>query len=426
MQQNNYCKEAEAMTGIEYVAIDISKSRNDILLENHDGKRKKMKIRNLMSDYLELDKLLSPYKDLCQIGLEPTGNYHRPLAYFLESRGFNLKLIPSLSLARTREAMFNSWDKNDPKDAQVMIHMMKSKITNHYHDPLMNNINDIQELSKTHFQVSKRKTKIQHNILTHYLPLYFPEIDKYFCSSRAENFFRLLHRFPTPSSIVEFTKAKFIQEAWDIAGRKVSKRAFLESLYHDAKHSIGIPVPIDSQALSMFRLTVKEALELEIKRKTIEKEAISFLKDNDDFNLLQTIPGVGPILALTIIAEAGDLKRFKHHRQFLKFCGFDLSTQQSGQFKGRSQLSKRGNARLRYAFWLAAGVAIRMKENTIHQKYSRYIRRSPEDKDLKRKALVAAAVKLARVAHSIIKKQCPYRIYFDENRPGGGIRSDRP
>ena len=147
------------MTGIEYVAIDISKSRNDILIENRDGKRKKLKIRNIMNDYLALEKLLLPYKDSCQIGLEPTSNYHRPLAYFLESRGFNLKLIPSLSLARTREAMFNSWDKNDPKDTQVMIHMMKSNLTNHYHDPLIHDINDIQELSKTHFQVSKRKTK---------------------------------------------------------------------------------------------------------------------------------------------------------------------------------------------------------------------------------------------------------------------------
>ena len=414
------------MTVIEYVAIDISKSRNDILIENSDGKRKKLKIRNVMNDYLELENLLLPHKEFCQIGLEPTSNYHRPLAYFLESRGFNLKLIPSLSLARTREAMFNSWDKNDPKDAQVMIHMMKSNLTNHYHDPLIHNINDIQELSKTHFQVSKRKTKLQHNILTHYLPLYFPEIDKYFCSSRAENFFRLLHSFPTPSSITQYSKTEFVKKAWDCAGRKVHKKVFLESLYTDAKQSIGIPVEVDSQALKMFRLTVQEALDLEIKRKKIEKDAISYLKDNNDFKLLQSIPGIGPILALTIIAEAGDLRRFKHHRQFLKYCGFDLSTQQSGQFKGRSQLSKRGNARLRYAFWLAAGVAIRMRENTIHQKYSRYIRRSPDDKDLRRKATVAASVKLARVAHSIIKKQCAYQIYFDEHRPEGGIRSDGP
>jgi transposase len=73
---------------------------------------------------------------------------------------------------------------------------------------------------------------------------------------------------------------------------------------------------------------------------------------------LKQIPGFGPILALTMVAEAGDLRRFNHHRQFLKFCGLDLSTQQSGQFRGATKLSKYGNARLRCAFWMAATVAV--------------------------------------------------------------------
>jgi len=53
------------------------------------------------------------------VGFEATGNYHRRLTYFLHRRGFELRLIPTLALARTREAMHNSWDKYDPKDAQV-------------------------------------------------------------------------------------------------------------------------------------------------------------------------------------------------------------------------------------------------------------------------------------------------------------------
>jgi transposase len=60
-----------------------------------------------------------------------------------------------------------------------------------------------------------------------------------------------------------------------------------------------------------------------------------------------TIPGVGPIVALTILAKAGDLRRFAHYRQLLKFCGMNLPTQQSGRFRGVSRHSKYGNARLR-------------------------------------------------------------------------------
>jgi len=39
------------------------------------------------------------------VGFEATGNYHRPLAHFLYRQGFELRLIPTLALARTREAM---------------------------------------------------------------------------------------------------------------------------------------------------------------------------------------------------------------------------------------------------------------------------------------------------------------------------------
>ncbi len=49
--------------------------------------------------------------------------------------------------------------------------------------------------------------------------------------------------------------------------------------------------------------------------------------------LLQTIPGVGLISALTIVAECGDISRFKHARALTAFAGLDPSVKESGQFK---------------------------------------------------------------------------------------------
>ncbi len=111
---------------------------------------------------------------------------------------------------------------------------------------------------------------------------------------------------------------------------------------------------------------------------------------------LQQITGIGPILALTILAEADDPRRFGHHRQFLKFCGLDLSTQQSGQFRGTTRLSKYGNARLRCAFWMAATIVVRQTENSFCDKFERYLRCDPTSADRKRMAYVAVAAKMAR------------------------------
>ena len=83
---------------------------------------------------------------------------------------------------------------------------------------------------------------------------------------------------------------------------------------------------------------------------------------------------------MIILAEARDLRRFGCARQFLKYCGFDLCTEQSGQFRGTTHLSKRGNARLRYAFWMAGTVAIRMQQNSFRRKFEDYIRPDPTER----------------------------------------------
>ena len=287
-------------------------------------------------------------------------------------------------------------------------------------------MNDLQELAQTHYQVSLRKVQVQHSIMTHYLPLYFPEAERYYTNSRAQWFTQLLHRFPCPAAITRYSREAFEQEAWTIVGRKVNKHGFLHDFYVTASQSVGLPVSEESEAIQMFRVILTEHQQLCATRAAIEQQADQALRAHPDYQRLRTLPGVGPILALTILAEAGDLRRFPHHRQFLKFCGFDLSTQQSGQFRGTSRLSKHGNARLRYAFWMAANGAVRMRQNTFREKYARYIKSDPQNPDRKRKALCAVAAKVARVAHGLIKTGSDYRPYFEALPPSGVLRSRGP
>ena len=88
----------------------------------------------------------------------------------------------------------------------MILHMLRIQATQAYHDPLRAGINDVQELSKTHEAIAKAKTEIQHRILTHYLPLYFPEIDRFRGNSRSDWFFAFLDAFPTPASITALTR----------------------------------------------------------------------------------------------------------------------------------------------------------------------------------------------------------------------------
>jgi len=209
------------------VAIDIAKAKHDVLVELPTGKRRKMIVRNQLSDFRQLAAYLKRLEGTLEIALEPTADYHRNLAYFLKAQGFAVKLVSSIAVARTREALHNSWDKNDPKDAQVILHLLRNGNTQYFYDPVIEQTNDLQELSKTHFQVSLRKTRVQHSLLNHYLPLYFPEAERFLSTSRSNWFARLLFEFPTPQAITQLTENEFLERGSQLLKRKQSKAAVL-------------------------------------------------------------------------------------------------------------------------------------------------------------------------------------------------------
>jgi len=400
--------------GVTLVAIDIARHYHDVLIDPPPPKRRsRLRLANHRDAFEQLAEYLRTLKSSVLIGFEATGNYHRPLAYFLHQQGFALRLIPTLALARTREAMHNSWDKNDPKDAQVILHLLKTGLAQTWHDPVVNGINDVQELSKTHFQVTLARVRVWHTLRNHYFALYFPEIDRFVRSNHSVWMTQLLASFPTPAAITALSAEEFQKQAWNLVGRKVNKRALLAEIYAVAQQSIGVPVALDSAAITMFRLMLEQYLALDKLRERIAEQAAVLLGDNADSRRLMTVPGIGPANALTILAEAGDLRRFRHHRQFLKFCGLNLSTLQSGKSRGQSHISKYGNARLRTALWMAAQSAVRMRENSFRRKFDHYIRANPLNADLRRKAYTAITAKLARVVYGLIKQQRDYRPFFE-------------
>lgn len=402
------------------VAIDVAKSRNEVLIEVPGRQRRqRLSVLNVRPEHDRLVALLTELGRAVTIGFEATGNYHRPLAWRLLQAGFDLRLVSSVALARTREALHNGWNKNDPRDAQVILHMLRIGATQRYHDPLAHGVHDLQEISKTHEFIARTKTQLIHRLETHHLPLYFPEIARFRNNARSDWFFAFLERFPTPASITVLSKDAFIAAAWDVAGRKVAKGRLLADIYETARTSMALPVSADAPAIAMFRMVLAQIREAIQQRNAVEQLAQQLLQDDPDYRQLTQVPGIGPIHALTILAEAGDLRRFRHHRQFLKYCGLDLATHQSGQFRGQTRLSKYGNARLRRTFWMAAQVAIRQRENSFRDKFERYIARDRDNPDLRRKALTAVAAKMARTVHAIITSGTDYRPYYVGAGPSG-------
>jgi len=317
------------------------------LIEAGAGPRTVLRVPNTRPEIDRLVQRLQAFARPCEVAFEPTGDYHRPMAYWLGQAGIRVHQVSSLAVARTREALYNTWDKNDPKDAQVILHLLKTGATQRFADPMPSGYLDLQEMANTYQQVSLRKVRLFHSIVTHHLPLFFPEAEGYLHASRAQWFPGVLRLTPCPAAVRQYTKARFIAAALEtVGGHKADKRRWLADFYETAQVSASVPVAEDSEAMRLFRIVLEEYQHLCRLRKQLEADAVERLRTHPDFVRLQTLPGVGPILAMLILAEARDLRRFGHVRQFLKYCGVDLSTEQSGQFCGKTHLSKRGNARL--------------------------------------------------------------------------------
>ena len=115
------------------------------------------------------------------------------------------------------------------------------------------------------------------------------------------------------------------------------------------------------------------------------------------------VPGIGPINALTILAEAGDLRRFGHHRQFLKFCGLDLATRQSGTIPRTHQAVKVRQRATAPDLLDGRPGRRRQRDNSFRDKLGRYTAGHADDADRRRKAMTALTAKMARVVHAVVK-----------------------
>jgi len=117
-------------------------------------------------------------------------------------------------------------------------------------------------------------------------------------------------------------------------------------------------------------------------------------------NKLTSIPGVRDEKAIIVVSETNGFSLFQNIRQVVSFAGLDVSHNESGLFKGRSKISKKGNSKLRQVLYMPALTATRFNE-PIKQLYQRICEKNPTTK---RKGIVASMRKLLILMFVLWKK----------------------
>jgi transposase len=143
--------------------------------------------------------------------------------------------------------------------------------------------------------------------------------------------------------------------------------------------------------------------------KILERTVIQRVKLRPQFSFLKTVPGIGQILALTIMLETGDIRRFSSVGNFASYCRCVGSQKISnGKRKGKGN-TKNGNKYLAWAFVEAAHFAIQFNSK-IKSFYQR------------KKAKTQVVVAIKAVAHKLCRA-CYYimrdHVAFDVTKAFG-------
>jgi transposase len=156
----------------------------------------------------------------------------------------------------------------------------------------------------------------------------------------------------------------------------------------------------------VWQRSIAEAIEvidlLDARITPLDQELAPLARADRRVVLLDTIPGVGELLGLTLASEIGDVARFSSARKLIGYAGLAPKINQSGDRSRTGALSKAGSRTLRWAAVEAAQHAWR-PSNPWHQLYLDLATRAG-----KNPAKSAVARKILIAAWHILSRQQPF------------------
>ena len=156
---------------------------------------------------------------------------------------------------------------------------------------------------------------------------------------------------------------------------------------------------------SSLKVMLKILDDLTEEVKEIEKHLGEMVEQNDDVELLMTVPGIGINTATTIAAYTEDLERFEgNYKKFAAYVGIVPNVHNSNESIHYGRITKHGPQELRTAFVQAAMGMIRLTKVTSEWRLIKEYQRRKEDKGSGR-AIIALARKISRIVFVMLSKR---------------------
>lgn len=383
------------------VGIDIGKNHHEASIVSPEGKQIGRSLR-FATTHKGADSLMSfIFKNIgnspCVFGMEATGHYWYPIYSFLKAKGYTIYVINPIQSDSLRK-MYIRQTKNDSIDSFLIAEVIRFGQfgTTSMADE---NILAMRQLCRYRDSVISSRTEIKLRIGT-IMEQIFPEYEKQFSSLWVSTSMGILEKYLTPENIENAPINELFEIIKDKSHNRLT-RAKAISIKEAAADTFGIKIAQDA-----FSFQLKQLIDrMNFLDKQIEALDCQILEYYEKFDCyLHTIPGIGIIGAATILAEIGDISRFKNSSSLIAFAGIDPTVRQSGEFNStHNHMSKRGSPYLRHAIFLAATTC------SFHNSpLNAYYKKKRDQGKHHLTATGAVARKLTTVIYAVLRDSKPY------------------
>lgn len=328
---------------------------------------------------------------------ETTGIYHRPLERYLVQHDYpHIKVSPLLAAKHRKNSGIRipKSDKSDPKSLARLFYDLELGPNHPIEEPYYELLQlDRFYVSLTHLMVTcKVHFQEKSDIL-------FPRMGEHFKDLYTPYHLDLLAAYPHPEILLK--KREDVIEHQLIASGIQKHRAHDYTMKLKAFCQGCVPGSSSNSVDPLiFQTYIQQIQVYEDKRtKTLEK-MIGLGQDLPLFKQLQSIPGIGPVLAIRLMAELGDLSRFTNEGQLVAYAGLDPIVYQSGQYDGKHlAISKKGNKYLRSILFQILSISVYVESDHYLKRYVQKKRQTHCHKS----ALIAGCSKLLRIIFSLYR-----------------------
>jgi transposase len=298
--------------------------------------------------------LLRQAEPVTLVTMESSGHYWMPLASHLCRRDVPVAVVNPLAakyFARSRLGR----TKSDPADARSLAEM-GMRDTPDARDPLAGV--ELRQAARFAMTLVTEQAKVCQR-LVRLVELGFPELGELFEDPTCRTAREVLRIAPTARAATR-RRTSTLANANAGPGHRRLGQAKAERLQAAAAGTIAVP-ELDAEVAFEVGLLLDQYDLLE-RQITDADRRVAGLLDGELARRLQTIPGVGPSIAATLLSEIGKIERFDDFDQLLAFAGVHPAERSSGR-KGSNpetswHMSKAGNSHLRAAAYRMAVVGV--------------------------------------------------------------------